>query len=243
MLSLTVLGCDGSHASAGGAASGYLVRSWASGTSAWLDAGPGTFANLQRFCDPLALDAIVLSHAHDDHWSDLQGFFIMARWTVGFDRPPIIVLAAPGIRERFVEDADAIFDWREIGDGDRCTVGDLSLTFARTDHPPPTLAVRVEGAGRALGYSSDSGPDWSLEALGPDLDLALCEATYTKEFEGTAGHMSGRQAGMTAKAARVRRLVLTHRWPTITEAAIAAEATETFGGAVEAASIGRGYSL
>ena len=61
------------------------------------------------------------------------------------------MLAAPGIRERIHDDIDMIFDWREVGDGDHCKVGDLEMTFARTDHPPPTLAVRVEGAGRAWG--------------------------------------------------------------------------------------------
>lgn len=243
MLTLTVLGCDGSHAGAGGAASGYLVRSWATGTSVWMDAGPGTFANLQRFCDPLTLDAIVLSHQHDDHWTDIQGFLIMARWTRGFHRLPVIMLAAPGIRERLVEDFEGILDWREVGDGDGATVGDLELSFSRTDHPPPTLAVRVGGPASALGYSADTGPAWSLEAFGPGLDLALCEATYTKDHEETTIHMSGRQAGMTAKAAGARRLVVTHRWPTISAAAVAAEAEEAFGGKVETAAVGRGFSL
>gem|GEM_PF-4664493 len=61
-MTLTVLGCDGSYPGpsglaggqgSSGAASGYLVRSWGSGTALWVDAGPGTFANLQRFLDPL----------------------------------------------------------------------------------------------------------------------------------------------------------------------------------------------
>jgi len=40
-VTLTVLGCDGSHPGPGGAGSGYLVRHWASATALWLDAGPG----------------------------------------------------------------------------------------------------------------------------------------------------------------------------------------------------------
>jgi ribonuclease BN (tRNA processing enzyme) len=243
VLTLTVLGCDGSHAGAGGAASGYLVRSWSSGTSVWMDAGSGTFANLQRFCDPLTLDAIVLSHQHDDHWIDVQGFLVMARWTATFARPPIAVYAAPGIRARLSDDVDGILDWHEVGDGDGCTVGDLQLSFSRTDHPPPTLAVRVERGDKALGYSSDSGPAWSLASLGQGLDLALCEATYTQEFEETTIHMSARQAATTAREAGVRRLVLTHRWPTISAAAIEEEATAVFTGALATAAIGRGYSL
>ncbi len=243
MLTLTVLGCDGSHAGAGGAASGYLVRSWASGAAVWIDAGPGTFANLQRFTDPLALTAIVLTHGHGDHFSDIEGFLTAARWVYGFHRQPVPVYAAPGIREHVQQDTDGILDWRPVGDGDGAVAGDLRLAFSRTDHPPETVAVRLDGPSSALGYSADSGPGWSFSALGPGLDLALCEATYTVEHEGTAGHMSGRQAGSNAKEAGARRLVVTHRWPTVTAEAILAEATETFGGHVDQAAVGRGYSL
>ena len=243
MLSLTVLGCDGSHQGAGGIASGYLVRSWASGTAVWMDAGPGTFGKLQLFTDPLALSAIVLTHEHRDHCSDIEGFIIAARWVYGFHRAPIPVYAAPGIRARLPLDMEGILDWHEVGDGDGADVGDLRLVFSRTDHPPVTLAVRVGGTEGALGYSADSGPEWSFSALGPGLDLALSEATYTIEHEGTAGHMSGRQAGRNAREAGARRLVVTHRWPTISAQSILAEATETFGGHVDQAAVGRGYSL
>ena len=158
MLTLTVLGCDGSHAGAGGAASGYLVRSWTTGTALWLDAGPGTFANLQRFCDPRTLDAVVLSHEHGDHWSDIAGFVTAAHHTLGWKRDPVPVLAAPGVEERLGKDAEGILEWRTVGDGEGADVGGMRLTFSRTDHGPVTLAVRVEGDGSTLGYSADSGP-------------------------------------------------------------------------------------
>ena len=105
VLTLTILGCDGSHASAGGAASGYLVREWDSGTTIWLDAGPGTFANLQRFCDPRTVDAIVLTHVHGDHWTDVDGFLTAGRWTAKPPWGPVRVLAAPGIAEDFIQTA------------------------------------------------------------------------------------------------------------------------------------------
>jgi ribonuclease BN (tRNA processing enzyme) len=243
VLSVTVLGCDGSHAGAGGAASGYLVRSWATGTSVWLDAGPGTFANLQRFCDPVGLDAIVVSHEHSDHWSDISGFVTAAHHTLRWRREPVPVLAAPGVEARLGKEAEGILAWRTVGDGEGADVGGLRLRFSRTDHGPVTLAVRLEGEGAALGYSADSGPGWSLDALGRGLDLALCEATYTQEYEGTAQHMSGREAGRTAKAAGARRLVVTHRWPTMAAGAVGAEAAAAFGGPVAQAAVGRGYSL
>jgi len=256
MLTVTVLGCDGSHAGSGGGplpvpvgtgcgvASGYLVRWWPAGTTVWIDAGPGTFAVLQRYVDPMTLSAVVLSHRHADHCSDIDGFVTAARWLWGWDRPPLPIFAAAGVaQQQRRSDDGGIVEWFEVGDGDRATVGPMALTFSATDHGPPTVAVRVAVEGRVLGYSADTGPGWSMAALGGDLDLALCEASYTQPYEGTGNHMSGRQAGISAREAGARRLVTTHRWPSIDQAAILDEARAAFGGPVAAAAPGRGFSL
>lgn len=241
---VTVLGCDGSHAGPGGNGSSYLVRDWASGAAVWLDAGPGSFAALQQCIDPMRLTGIVLTHEHSDHWSDLEGFVTAARWTMHYEGPAIEVHAAPGIAERVSQDVEGLLHWCEIGDGATAAFGGLSLRFSRTDHPPATFAVRLQSASGVIGYSADSGPGWALSSLGTDLDLALCEATYTKDFEESGGgHMSGRQAARAAEEAGVRRLVLTHRWAKIPAGAVRAEAAAVFGGPIEQAEVGRGFSL
>ena len=55
--------------------------------------------------------------------------------------------------------------------------------------------------------------------------------------------MSGRQAGEQAIRAGARRLVITHRWPTIEASSVLAEAEEAFGQSVEQAAIGKEYLL
>ena len=243
MLTLTILGCDGSHSSAGGAASGYLVREWDSATTVWLDAGPGTFANLQRFCDPRTVDAIVLSHSHSDHWTDIDGFLTAARWTAKPPYGPVRVLAAPDIADNLLQETDGVLLFEEVTESTKAAVGGISLSFSRTDHGPVTFATRIEGAGRVLGYSADTGAGWSFEQLGPGIDLALCEASYTTEYEGTAGHLSGRQAGKMARDAEVGRLLVTHMSPVVDHDAILKEALQTFGAPVMRAAVGRGYTV
>lgn len=241
-LSVLVLGCDGSWPGPGGASSGYLVRS--ATTAVLLDLGPGTFANLQRLADPAAVDAVVLSHEHPDHWTDLYGLANHARFALG--RTALPVYAPTGLAERAHLTGSPALAWHTVTDSTRLSFGDLTCTFRRTDHRAhgnETLAVRVDGAGRSLGYSADTGPGWSLADLGPGLDLVLCEATFTSGHEGTAGHLSGRQAGAQARDAGARRLVLTHRWPTVDAAQVRAEAEVTFGGPVEQATIGKDYTL
>ena len=238
-LSVLVLGCDGSWPGPGGAGSGYLVRS--ATTSVLVDAGPGTFANFQRLADPASLDAIVISHHHPDHWTDLYGLATHAQFVSSRTRIP--VFAPRGLARRaHLEDTPAL-DWRTVTDGDRIDIGDMACGFHRTEHSGETLALRLDSGARSLGYSADSGPGWALADLGPDLDLVLCEATYTIDYEGTAGHMSGRQAGEQAKRADAGRLVVTHRWPTIEGAAVVAEAEATFDRKVEQAVIGEEFKL
>jgi ribonuclease BN (tRNA processing enzyme) len=238
-LSLTVLGCDGSWTGPGGAGSGYRVS--AGSAHVVVDLGPGAFANLQQRLDPASVDAVVLSHHHTDHWTDLHPLATHARFVGRRGRLP--VYAPAGLADRTGLVASSVLEWHDVTDGDTVRIGPLDLTFHRTDHAFETLALRIEGGGRALGYSADTGPGWSLAELGPGLDLVLCEATYTLDHEGTAGHLSGRQAGEQARRAGSRRLVITHRWPTVDAADVASEAEAAFGGPVEQAVIGKEFVL
>jgi ribonuclease BN (tRNA processing enzyme) len=210
-------------------------------TTVLLDAGPGTFANLQQCVDPGSIDAVVLSHHHPDHWADLHPLSTHARLVLGRRRLP--VYAPAGLAERARLADSPVLGWHEVTGGDSARIGNLECTFRRTDHSFETLAVRIETEGVALGYSADTGPGWSLGELGTGLDLVVCEATYTFEHEGTAGHLSGRQAGDKAREAGARRLVVTHRWPTVDSVALAAEAEGAFGGPVEQAEIGKEFML
>jgi ribonuclease BN (tRNA processing enzyme) len=228
-----VLGCSGSYPGPGQACSGYLVR--CRGTTVWLDAGNGTLANLQQHVGLSDVDAIVLSHSHPDHWSDIEAFYVAIRYVVSRVEVPVYAPAAIQRLLRIGGPTEPTLRWHDIADGDAAELGPMRWSFSRTDHPPETLAMRIDAGGRSLGYSADSGPAWSLEALGPGLHLALCEATFLRDREGSAPHMSARQAGATARAAGAERLLLTHLWPIVNPAAACSEAESTFGGPVEAA--------
>ncbi len=237
-LTLTILGCAGSYPAAGQACSGYLVRS--ASTTVWLDAGSGTLANLQRHVPLDAVDAVVLSHEHPDHCADLSGFYVACKYYLR--RTSVPVYAPRSVRTKAYHDGPPL-DWHIVGDGSREVIGDVTLTFSRTDHGPETVGVRVDGDSRSLGYSADSGPAWPLSALGAGLDLALCEATYLKNDEGMAGHMSVRQAGHSARRAEVGRLLLTHLQPGLDPAAAKAEAEAAFGRAVDVAVLHEVYEV
>jgi ribonuclease BN (tRNA processing enzyme) len=238
--SLTVLGTDGSYPGPGGCNSGYLLQAGEFAT--WMDTGPGTMANLQLHLPLSRLDAVVVSHAHPDHWSDLEGLYVAMRYFLG--RKGLPVYAPEGLRDLMVgEKPDGTFDWRVIADGETAHVGPARWNWSRTDHPVETLASRVEVGGRALAYSADTGPEWELSSLGEGIQLALVEATMTLQEEGSIQHLSARQAGRTAAKAGAERLLITHFAPPIDRAVSLAEATAAFGGPVEVAEVGKTWTV
>jgi ribonuclease BN (tRNA processing enzyme) len=230
---LTVLGCSGSYAGPGGACSGYLVQG--GGVNLWVDAGPGTLANLQEHIDLDALDGIVITHAHPDHWVDLLPFHNVVRYIRKRSGLPIwSPRRVQELTEAVNGEIGHSLDWTVIDESSRVELGGLSLSFSRTDHPPETLAVRVDEAGGAsLGYTADTGPAWSLTELGAGLDAALVEASMPIEVEGQVQHLSGRQAGIAAAKAGVGRLLLTHLQPGVDASRQLADARAEFDGPTE----------
>jgi ribonuclease BN (tRNA processing enzyme) len=231
-MELTVLGCSGSYgAPGGGACSGYLLRT--DTTAVWVDCGNGTFGHLQEHLKVEDLTAVVLTHGHPDHCVDIYGLHVLLRYGLGLENLPVF---APEGLEKFllslVSDWGNAFDWRAIGDGDAAKIGDIDLKFSRTDHPPPTYAVEARADGRRLIYTADTGPDWSIDAFEPGADLVLSEATYLHDNRPAPIHLSAKQAGEAARAARAQRLILTHLWPRVDPAVAAAEGAEAYGGSV-----------
>ena len=211
-------------------------------TSIWLDAGPGSLAELQRHIDIEQIDAIVISHEHVDHWSDVEHLAVACRYIV--PRPPVPFYCEIDLTALMnIGPASSVLAWSRIGPDTELRIGAMALSFSRTDHPVPTLAVRVDAGGKSVGYSADAGPGWGLAALGPGLDLAFCEATHLADVEGTVPHMSARQAGESGRAAGVGRLVLTHQWPRVNKDSIRAEGAAAFGSPIELAEAGKRYYI
>ena len=115
-------------------------------------------------------------------------------------------------------------------------IGSQHWRVSRTDHPVETLAVRVDADGHSFAFSADTGPGWKPNGLVDEVDLFICESSYTKKREPEGiQHLSARQAGELARDARVRQLVLTHQLPGSDVAAHAREGADAFGGPVSIA--------
>ena len=256
-LDLIVLGCSGSYPGPGAACSGYLVQG--GGANVAVDLGPGSLANLQEHLDLADLDAVVLTHAHPDHWTDLCGLHTAWKYALGRDGLQVWGTASGReLAEALTGGLAPTIDWRDLGASSLLVAGGLCFTFAPTVHYVETFAVRVDGpAGEVLVYSADTGPAWTLDGLTQGspvfagtaesahaIDLLVCEATgLVGDERPDFLHLSARQAGVLAASADVRRLLLTHLWPGNDPEDHRREAAAAYGRPVEIAVTNQRYAV
>jgi ribonuclease BN (tRNA processing enzyme) len=268
---ITVLGKSPSWQDAGGACSGYLVEEGQ--TFLLLDCGNGVFSKLRRYRDYVAVDAIVVSHLHADHFLDLVPYAYaltyaprqqpvpVDRWP-GTARPAKPKLLAPrGARQVFrqivgawgAEDLiEGAFDLHEYLPGDELTVGPLAVRFQEVPHWLPTCAVQVHSTvedpasprtGR-FTYGADSAPTDDLVRFAEGSDLLMIEATLPRpERDGVRGHLTPAEAGEHGSRAKVGRLVITHFSDEMDELWVRREAERTFEGPVSVAREGAVYEV
>ena len=183
---LTVVGCSGSYPGPDSPASCYLLEADHDGRT-WrilLDLGSGALGALHRYVDPLAIDAVFLSHLHADHCLDLRGYYVLRKYHPDGPQPRIPVWGptapptgwrapttcrpSPGMHEEF--------DFR-VYDGP-VALGPFGVEPIPVEHPVPAFGLRVTADGATLGYSGDTGPCAGLDAVAADVDLLLAEASF-----------------------------------------------------------------
>lgn len=255
-MTVTVVGCSGSVPGPDSACSCYLVTAEHGGRD-WhlvLDLGNGALGSLQRHLDPLAVDAVVLSHLHADHCIDLTCLVVWRRHhPVHTPAGRLPVHAPPGAAERLgraygvagPEDLDAVYDFRDLAHEVSFEIGPFTLTPRRVAHPVEAFGFRIECDGAVLAYTGDTDDCPELTPLLKDADLVLADSAFVDGRDTERGiHLSGSRAARAAlDAGGVRRLVLTHFPPWNDPEVCRAQAAAVWPGEVHLARPGSIYRL
>ena len=245
-MDLTILGSCGTWPGPGRATSGYLVRH--AGHALWVDAGMGTFAELQRHVALAEVDAILVTHEHLDHIADL--FAVAYAIAYGGLAPEGFAVHLPpgvlarlegafgaGTRERF----HAAFDVRTVTAGVR-DIGPFAVEAVPMPHAGlAAFGYRIAAGGAMLAYTGDTGPgDGAVARLGAGADVLLAEAAFleTDPVPALDLHLTAAQAGEGAAAAGASRLVLTHIRPDRDPAVSVREAGRRYDGPIGVAEEG-----
>lgn len=244
-----------------GACSGYLVEHDA--TRLLVDCGSGVFSKLRRVCDYTAVDAVVITHMHPDHFFDLVPYACALTYGPrghggrrsadgGPPSPQLLVpsgateflnaLTVVGGQPRLLDGAFAIAEYDAALPA---RVGSLELLFQPVPHYVPANAVDVRcAAGGRFTFGADHGPTHALDDFAAGTDLLFLEATLPEpEEQGPRGHLTAAEAGEHAARCRAQRLVLTHISDELDGDHAIAAARRSFTGPVEVAREGGTYEV
>lgn len=212
-----------------------------------LDCGAGTLFRFAQFDIPWATTThVAITHFHIDHWGELPFFLFALRWGIEPPRSePLVILGPVGIRTRLTLLGGAYGDWVlapefplevvELSAGDRHRLSDnVELEAWKTPHTAESLAYGVRSKGRRLVYTGDTGYCNELAEWAKDCDLLLAECSLPDEREQEL-HLTPSRVAALARAARARRLVLTHFYPVFGDSDPAVAAAELSGSEVTAA--------
>jgi ribonuclease Z len=241
MIEITLLGTGSPMVDAKRAGPSTLVRA---GDGLFLvDCGRGVLQRAAAVGVGAAnLTAVLLTHLHSDHITDLNDV-ITTRWVTTFVRTPLPIIGPPGtkavvdglltalapdISYRIAHHADITeppaLEVYEYTEGPVWDQDGVVIRVAPTDHRPvePTIAFRVEYDGASVVLAGDSVPCDTLDALSKGAD-ALVHTVIRKDLVALVPqqrlkdildyHSSVEQAGATAARAGVGTLVLTHYVP------------------------------
>ncbi len=217
----------------------------ADGLTVLVDCGRGVLMRLAAAGSlPPFLDAMLITHLHSDHISDL-GDVITTRWVMSPGPLPFIIYGPVGTAEvvrltlaslnpdvgyRIDHHADLhsgpAVEVSEVSAGDTFTVGSASVRVGATDHRPvePTIAFRIEVGDTSAVLGGDGVPCAGLDELCRGAD-AYVQTVIREDLVRLVPsarlqdildyHSTVQQAAQTAASAGVGTLVLTHYVPAL----------------------------
>jgi ribonuclease BN (tRNA processing enzyme) len=237
---LTVIGYWGGFPGKNEATSGYLLEE--EGFKLLVDCGSGVISQLQNYTKIEELDAVILSHYHNDHVCDI-GALQYARLIKGFLGKKLTNLPIYGHfedKEGFNKlTYDHITTGITYGPKEKMTIGPFTISFLKTNHPVSCYAMRIDTPHATLVYTADTSYKKEFVSFSKHADLLICECNLYKGMNGKkAGHMTSTEAGALAQQADVKQLLLTHLPHFGNHNDLILEAKEEYSGRVELAKSG-----
>ena len=210
-MKLTALGVWGGYPTRDAGTTSYLLQS-EEGFNLLLDAGSRAVTELEHELSPNDLDAIILSHYHEDHIADLGA--LRQYRQLQTVKPQILPIY--GHQENEYEFSKLSLE--NVSEGiaydveNGTSVGPFDIQFLKTVHPVICYAMRIveRATGQVLIYTGDTGYFAELVDFSKDADILLADVYFFKDKAKMPNHLSSVEAGKIAAQANVKKLVLTH---------------------------------
>lgn len=217
---LTIVGCSGSVPGPESSCSCYLVEQ--DGFRLLLDLGTGATGPLLRYAEPDEIDAVVVSHAHGDHWAGLVDLgYLRVR---SASRRPLPVTGPSDLPPVLRTNPD-VFAITTATAGRR-QVGPWSMRLAAVEHHRECWATRLDDT---LCFTGDTAPCAAIDDLAAGCRVLLAEASGLDTGDPQDGHLTAGDAGRLAARSGAELLILTHLRPWLDPVALQDEAAAAAG--------------
>ncbi|MDX9721588.1 MAG: MBL fold metallo-hydrolase [Myxococcota bacterium] len=189
------------------------------GDAVLLDCGSGCMQRLARAgVAPQELSAILITHAHLDHWGELAALLFALRRPGGHRELPIQIHCSAQTAALFRRLDEALAPMLQPPCGvELCEqleqsfqIGALRVSAKPVEHHASSIGFVLRApSGARLAYVGDCGSVDSAVALCQDVDLAVLECSNSEEHE-LPGHLGPQQIAEICQRARPGHALLCH---------------------------------
>ena len=242
-MKVTVIGYWGAYPAAGSATSGYLFEK--DGFRMLVDCGSGVLSRMQQFIKVSDLDAVVLSHYHQDHMADIgalqYAFLVQNSLNETADILPIYGHSEE--KEKFNQLSHQYTKGHSYNPEESLQVGPFTIDFQKTKHPVACYGMRITDGEHSVVYTADTSFMKEWIDFAEEADLLITDTNFYKDMDGSkAGHMTSEEAATIAEEAKVHTLWLSHlphfgKLPRLRQ-----EAEDVFNGTIQLAEEGLSWS-
>jgi ribonuclease BN (tRNA processing enzyme) len=172
-----------------------------------LDCGSGVLSKLAEWPTLPKITAILLSHLHFDHMSDM----LPMRYALDFAGISLPVYAPKTPAPQAALLAGGRFDLFPIED---TQIGPFRIQFLPARHPVEAYSIAILEGEKKIVYTGDTNTNPPLSLFADGADLMLADAgLIERDWSERAPHLSARLCGEVAREARAKALQLTHLSP------------------------------
>jgi ribonuclease BN (tRNA processing enzyme) len=209
-----------------------------------LDCGAGTVHALARYAlEWEEMTHLFISHFHVDHAGELASLFQAFKYGIQGGRTSTLTVIGPVGLDRVVAGLKHSFGEKLFSPGfpvrflllqagGHTKLGRTArLSVAKTPHTKESLAVRIDTPDASLCYTGDTGYSEELAEFFRGADLLICECSFRERREDVP-HLSIRDAARIASLAGVSRLLVTHFYFDVDDAALKTELQRDYSGDV-----------
>ncbi|CQR47023.1 Ribonuclease BN [Paraliobacillus sp. PM-2] len=210
-MKLTVVGFWGAYPEVDSATSCYLLEK--DGYQLLLDCGSGALAQLPKYTTVMDLDAVFVSHYHQDHIADLGvlQYHFLVQNAIHHTKKVLPIYGHCEDEKAFAKLNHQATKGMAYFPNERVDIGPLTITFLRTKHPVPCYAMRITDGESTVVYTADSSYQDTFIPFAKNADLFITDCSFYKGQNATgAGHMTSEESAIIAKKACVSHLLLSH---------------------------------